>query len=64
MRFLLFCQLTFAVSRCWIFLAFSGHSLWRWPPPHRRQRGGCLQFAQTWPNGWQLWHCVSPDCDL
>jgi hypothetical protein len=39
---------------------FSGHSLCRWPPPHHKQRGGCLQFAQTWPNCWQLCHCVSP----
>jgi hypothetical protein len=39
---------------------FSGHSLCRWPPPHQKQRAGCLQFAQTWPNCWQLWHCLRP----
>jgi hypothetical protein len=36
----------------------SGHSLCRWPPPHHKQLGGCLQFAQTRPNCWQLWHWV------
>jgi hypothetical protein len=40
--------------------SFSGHSLCRRPPPYHTQRGGCLQFAQTWPNCWQLWHCVRP----
>jgi hypothetical protein len=37
------------------------------------QQGGCLHFTQTWPNFWQLWHCVKtvlsfiavyPDCDV
>jgi hypothetical protein len=35
-------------------LPFSGQSLSRWPPPHHKQRGGSLQFAQTWPKCWQL----------
>jgi hypothetical protein len=39
---------------------FSGQSLCRWPPPHHKQRGVCVQLAQTWPNCWQLWHWVSP----
>jgi hypothetical protein len=50
----------FAVSTPW-----SGGSvllLWallvQMAPPHHKQRGGCLQLAQTWPNCWQLWHCV------
>jgi hypothetical protein len=41
-----------------VVFPFSGHSLCRYSPPHHKQRGGCLQFAQTWPNCWQLWHCV------
>jgi hypothetical protein len=36
-----------------VFL-FSGQSSCRWPPSHHKQRGGCLQLAQTWPNFWQL----------
>jgi hypothetical protein len=30
-------------------LFFSGHSLWRFPPPHHIQRGGCLQLAELLP---------------
>jgi hypothetical protein len=30
--------------------SFSGHSLCRWPHSHHKQRGCCLQFAQTWLN--------------
>jgi hypothetical protein len=26
--------------------------------PYHEQRGGCLQFAQTWPTFWQLQHCL------
>jgi hypothetical protein len=33
---------------------FTGHSLCRWPPPHHKHIGGCLQFAQSWPKVWQL----------
>jgi hypothetical protein len=33
---------------------FSEQSLCRWLHPHHKQRGGCLQLAQTWPNFWQL----------
>jgi hypothetical protein len=33
---------------------FPGQSLCRWHPPHHKQRGRCLQLAQTWPNFWQL----------
>jgi len=41
------------------YLSFSGHYLWIWTPPHHTQRAGCLQLAQTWPNFWQLQHCIS-----
>jgi hypothetical protein len=33
---------------------FSGHSLCRWPPPHHKHQGGCLQLVQTWLKFWQL----------
>jgi hypothetical protein len=39
---------------------FSGHSRCRWPPPHHKHQGGCLHLAQTWPEVWQLSHCVRP----
>jgi hypothetical protein len=32
----------------------SGHSLWRWLPPHDKHQGGCLQLAQKWLKFWQL----------
>jgi hypothetical protein len=35
-------------------VSFSGQSLCRWSRPHHKQRGDCLQFAQTWPNSWHL----------
>jgi hypothetical protein len=44
--------------------SFSGHSLYRCPPSHHKQRIDCLQFAQTWPNCWQLLHCVRALWDL
>jgi hypothetical protein len=45
-----------AVAACGFdsVLPFSGQSLCRWPPPHHKQRGGSLQFAQIWPNFLQL----------
>jgi hypothetical protein len=43
-----------------VLFSFSEHSLCRWPPPRHMQRGGWFQLAQTWPNCWQLWHCVRP----
>lgn len=42
----------------------SGESFCRWLPPHHMQWGGCLQFAQTCPNFWQLEHCISIFWDL
>jgi hypothetical protein len=55
-----------------VVLPFSWHSLYWWSPPHHKQRGGCLQFAQTWPNCWKLWHfvrrfwtlCLYLDCNV
>jgi hypothetical protein len=35
-------------------LIFSGHSLCRWPPPHHKYRGGCLQLAYIGPKFSQL----------
>jgi hypothetical protein len=54
--------------RCWAsqlqpfgtvqLMSLSGHFRWLWASLHQTQVGSSSQWAQMWPNYWQLYHGV------